>query len=267
MLVVTTLCLFGLVIGDKTKSLKETDDAYILEVDLPEKGNKATKTGTSTRLFTGNAAVDGAVVGLGVGVIGSLLVGKLLEGKNKCGNRGKREAPSTRFLPGILGPNNCPPPYVQPNTGYQQPNSGYQPPNSGYRPNSGYQQPTFGYQPNSGYQQPNFGYQTPSSGYQNPNTGYQRPSNGYQPANNIYHPSNYPTNSNYQPYRNHQSGYTQTSAHRATPAPFLSGLRPQSNIHPVQPLNSGYQAPSAAYQPGILVKSSPSQRSKVNFEK
>ena len=88
-------------------SIEETDDAYILEVDLPEKGNKATnpsKTGTSTRLFTGNAAVDGAVVGLGVGVIGSLLVGKLLEGKNKCGNRGKRDAPSTRLvkLAGVL---------------------------------------------------------------------------------------------------------------------------------------------------------------------
>merc|ERR1719343_865176 len=200
MLVVTTLCLFGLAIGDKTKSLKETDDAYILEVDLPEKGNKATnpsKTGTSTRLFTGNAAVDGAVVGLGVGVIGSLLVGKLLEGKNKCGNRGKRDAPSTRFLPGILGPNNCPPPYVQPNTGYQQLNSGYQPPNSGYRPNSGYQQPTFGYQPNSGYQPPNSGYR-PNSGYQ------QQPNIGYQPPNSGYRPNNCPP-----PYVQPSTGYQQ----------------------------------------------------------
>jgi hypothetical protein len=80
-------------------ALVETDDAYILDADLPAKDNKAvtsTKTGTSTRLFTGNAAIDGAVVGLGVGVIGSLLVGKLLEEKNKCNPRGRRDTASTR---------------------------------------------------------------------------------------------------------------------------------------------------------------------------
>merc|ERR1711970_673663 len=152
------------------KSVVETDDAYILEADLPEKDTKAataTKTGTSTRLFTGNQAIDGAVVGLGVGVIGSLLVGKLLEEKNKCNPRGRRDTASTRFLPGLFGGNNCPPPpYHQ--SGYEQPNTGY------HQPTSGYPQPT------SGYHQPTTGYHQPTSGYQKPNTGYHQPTIGYQ---------------------------------------------------------------------------------------
>jgi len=99
-----SLALLALIAGmgaeEGAKSVVETDDAYILEADLPEKDTKAataTKAGTSTRLFTGNQAIDGAVVGLGVGVIGSLLVGKLLEEKNKCNPRGRRDTASTRY--------------------------------------------------------------------------------------------------------------------------------------------------------------------------
>jgi len=214
--------------GDK--SLVETDDAYILEADLPEKDTKAataTKTGTSTRLFTGNQAIDGAVVGLGVGVIGSLLVGKLLEEKNKCNPRGRRDTASTRFLPGLFGGNNCPPPpYQQPNIGYQQPNSAYQQANQGYRPSNSYQQPSNGYRPSNSYQQP---------------------SNGYQ-----------------QPYRSQQSGFSQASAHKPTPATFSAGLAP------VQAPASGYQSPqpqpSQGYRPGILGRSlHKNENSKVNF--
>ena len=50
-----------------------------------------------TRILTGNPLIDGAVVGVGVGLIGSLLVGKVLEGqKNNCHYRYKRDGASTR---------------------------------------------------------------------------------------------------------------------------------------------------------------------------
>ena len=46
---------------------------------------------------SGNPVVDGAVVGIGVGLIGSLLVGKVLESqKNNCHYRYKRDGASTR---------------------------------------------------------------------------------------------------------------------------------------------------------------------------
>eukprot|EP00091_Calanus_sinicus_P018309 TRINITY_DN4128_c0_g1_i4.p1 TRINITY_DN4128_c0_g1~~TRINITY_DN4128_c0_g1_i4.p1 ORF type:complete len:305 (-),score=49.37 TRINITY_DN4128_c0_g1_i4:182-1096(-) len=73
------VCLLILAVtasDEKTKSLVETDDAYILDADLPAKDSKAvtsTKTGTSTRLFTGNTAIDSAVVGLGVVSLGPCL--------------------------------------------------------------------------------------------------------------------------------------------------------------------------------------------------
>ena len=66
----------------------EEGDAVILE-NTPEQ-----KT-VGTKILTADPLVNGAVVGLGVGVIGSLLVGALLDGNN-CNNRGKRDAPSTR---------------------------------------------------------------------------------------------------------------------------------------------------------------------------
>jgi len=316
---VLCVCLVSLAVSQDstiTKSLKETDDAYVLDAELPDKTTKTTKGKTSTRLLglsSGNTAIDGAVVGLGVGVIGSLLVGKLLEEKNKCNPRGRRDTTQTRFLPGLFGGNNnnkCPPPpynsghnqqhsgyqqnagyqqpnsgYRQPNSGYQQPNSGYQQTNSGYRPtNSGYQQPNSGYQqPNSGYRQPNAGYQQAHSGYRPSNSGYQQPNSGYQQPNSGYHQSNsgYPQlnsgyqrpnsgyqrpNSGYQPSRNQQSGFSQTNTHKATAAPFSSGIHSGNQ-------QSGYQPPSPGYNhqqsfPGIRGRSLPKEeKSKVNFGK
>merc|ERR1719431_1519678 len=259
-------CLLALAVSqDITKSLKETDDAYVLDADLPDKTTKTTKGKTSTRLLSsGNTAIDGAVVGLGVGVIGSLLVGKLLEEKNKCNPRGRRDTTQTRFLPGLFGGNNnnkCPPPY---NSGYQQPNSGYQQPNSGYhQPNSGYQQPNSGYQqPNSGYQQTNSGYRPNNSGYQQQNSGYKQPNTGYQQTNSGYRPSNsgyQQPNSGYQPSRNQQSGFSQTNSHKPTAAPFSAGLHSGSQ-------QSGYQ-PQQSF-PGIRGRSLPKdEKSKVNFGK
>merc|ERR1719222_732802 len=78
---------------------------------------------SSTRLITGNPSLDGAVVGVGVGIIGSLLVGKLLEAKDEKLCRATRDAPSTRFLPGLFdGKKKCPPSQYQ---GYQQPGNNY----------------------------------------------------------------------------------------------------------------------------------------------
>merc|ERR1712066_664818 len=193
----------------KTKSLIETDDAYILDVDLDDKKAAAN---TQTRVLgTGNPLVDGAVVGIGVGVIGSLLVGSFLDHqkKQKCVYRYKRDPAnpaSTRFLPG-----KCPPYH----NGYQPSNNGYQPPQV-----NGYQTPkSNGYRPpqNNGYRPPQTGYQPAQiNGYRPPQT------NGYQsPQNNGYRPIGY-TNGR----QNIQGGvsFGQTTADKATPAPFNFGV-------------------------------------------
>merc|ERR1712066_316486 len=202
----------------KTKSLTETDDAYILDVDLDDKKAAAN---TQTRVLgTGNPLVDGAVVGIGVGVIGSLLVGSFLDHqkKQKCVYRYKRDPAnpaSTRFLPG-----KCPPYH----NGYQPSNNGYQPPQvNGYQPpqSNGYRPPQ-----TNGYQSPqNNGYRPPqNNGYRPPQTsGYRPPqNNGYQPAQiNGYQPIGY-TNGR----QNVQGGvsFGQTTADKATPAPFNFGV-------------------------------------------
>jgi len=76
----------------KQNALTETADAFILDVDLPEKSSKAP---TTRFLSSGNTAIDGAVVGLGVGILGSLLLNKLQDQK-KCNPRGKRGTASSR---------------------------------------------------------------------------------------------------------------------------------------------------------------------------
>merc|ERR1719222_1490814 len=130
---------------------------------------------SSTRLITGNPALDGAVVGVGVGIIGSLLVGKLLEAKDEKLCRTTRDAPSTRFLPGLFeGKKKCPPsPYQQPSNNYNQ---GYRPP-SNYNNNQSYSPPQTSYvsQPSSTYQSSS-NYRPPSN-YQ---SSYTPPSNNYQ---------------------------------------------------------------------------------------
>jgi len=223
---------------------------------------------TSTRILTNDPAINGAVVGLGVGVIGSLLVGALLDNNNNCNNRGRRDAPtaSTRFLPGLLGKDKCPPRrqpnsgyqtqngyhnqnggYQQPNNGYQQQNNfGYQQSNVGYhQPNVGYQQPIVGYhQPNNGYQQHNNGYQQSNNGYQQHNNGYQQSNNGYQQNNNGYQQSNigYPHHNN--GYKQQNNGYQQPNGY--TPIYPTSGYNNfQSSQSPPAPHNtfSGRSAP------------------------
>merc|ERR1739845_235301 len=147
------------------------------------KSVKSAATGANTRLLSNNQAVNGAVVGFGAGVIGSLIIGKLLEEKNKCNPyRGKRDTPQTRFFGG--NSNRCPPPhpYNPHNNGYHQPIKGYQQPINSY-PQSGYSRPN-GY--NNGYNQPTNGYHQPINGYQQPINGFSPTPSGYRPPGPVY---------------------------------------------------------------------------------
>merc|ERR1712126_491938 len=158
-------------------------EAVVLEND-----GVAAKNSPQGKLLTANPAVNGALVGVGVGVLGSLLVGSLLNEKNNCNYRGKRDTPSARFLSGKKCP---PPPY---NSGYRPPAPGYHPPAPGYhQPAPVYHQPAPVYhQPAPIYKQPSPGYNPPNPGYNPPNPGYNPPNPGYNPPQTGYQPTNYP---------------------------------------------------------------------------
>jgi len=208
---ITPVCLipFFVVLSVQDEVVDEKAKAVVVDVGDVEK-----KT-VDTRLLSADPALNGAVVGVGVGVLGSLLVGALLNQKNNCNNRGKRDTASTRFLPGLLDDKKCPP-YNQYNPPQVANPNYHQPINSGYRPSNAYTPPS-----HSGYQQPSFsGYSQPSPGYQQPqHSGYHQPQPGYhQPARPGYH----------QPAR---PGYQPVTA----------------GSHYAQPLNSGYRQPASAF--------------------
>lgn len=254
-------CLAALTVCATSFTKRQTvdGDAVIVEVD----GNESSGA-PSTRLITGNPALDGAVVGVGVGIIGSLLVGKLLEAKDEKLCRSTRDAPSTRFLPGLFeGKKKCPPsPYQQPSNNYNQ---GYRPPsnnynNQGYRPpnnyNNNYRPPTSSYNSNQSYRPPQTSYVSqPSSTYQsssnyrppsNYQSSYTTPSNNYQSSQyrDPIPPLSYPS----------RGSFSQTSAHKATPATFTAGIRPSRSLaltshkeenNLMAAFQSGYVAPPA----------------------
>merc|ERR1711970_674839 len=70
--------------------------------------NSATNTkqsGTDTRFFTGDEAIDGGILGLGAGLLGGAVLGGVLNGGgNGCGRR-RRQADdtNTKFLGALLG--------------------------------------------------------------------------------------------------------------------------------------------------------------------
>jgi len=270
---ITPVCLipFFVVLSVQDEVVDEKAKAVVVDVGDVEK-----KT-VDTRLLSADPALNGAVVGVGVGVLGSLLVGALLNQKNNCNNRGRRDTASTRFLPGLLEDKKCPPysPYNPPqvaNPNYHQPiNSGYRPSNS-YTPplQSGYQQPSFsGYpQPSPGYQQPNPaafqqpGYHQPQSGYHQPvNAGYHQP--GYQPVNAGYHPAQ-PVNSGYrQPAQFTPTHNPPTPSYTTHP----SGHAP---YQPAAPLPLGYTSPvrktaPKPFQGGVRAAKSIGDPSRVKF--
>jgi len=225
--------------------------AVVLEADSK---TTAAAAGGNTRLFTANPAVNGAVVGLGVGVIGSLLVGALLDNKD-CNSRGRRDTPSARFLPGLSGPKKCPPRYNQQyNNGYQQPQTGYHQPQTGYhQPQTGYHQPQTGYQqPQTGYQQPQTGYNQPQTGYQQPHTGYNRPQTGYNQPQTGYNKPQTGYNQPQTGYNRPQTGYQQPQTGYNKPQtgyqqPQTGYNRPQSGYQ--QPSSTGYNRPQTGYTP------------------
>merc|ERR1711962_518898 len=137
------------------------------------------------------AAVTAGALGLGIGVVGSVLVGKLIEEATDCqpGEVGK-------LIPDILGirREKCgggryQGQYLSPNTQLQVPSNQYQGASNQYHTQDNkYQTPSNQYQGvTSQYQTHNDQYQSPSSEYQTHNNQYQVSTiNQYQTPSNKY---------------------------------------------------------------------------------
>jgi len=221
------LVFFSFLLANIANTLQDKVDANAKAVVV----ESASKKKVEPKLLSSNPAINSAVVGVGVGVIGSLLVGALLENKNKCNNRYSRDtAAQGRFLPGVFGPK-CPP----------RP-SGYNPYNNNN--NNGYRQPTGAYHPS-----PVVGYQpVTTQGYRPVNTQSYQPvtTQGYRPVNTQgYQPA---TTQGYRPVNT--QGYQPVTTQGYRPVNNVQGYHPITNqgYHPIN--NQGYQvAPGAVYQP------------------
>jgi len=268
--VVVLQTLFSAAISGGVEDTKAK--AIIVEAD--EASTPKAKAATQTRLFTSDPTINSAIAGVGIGVVGSLLVGALLDSKNnKCNPRGRRDTASTRFLPGLTGKQKCPPvgyPAPYQHTGYPAPNTGYAQPNQGYaQPNQGYAQPNQGYPApysNNGYPRPNQAYQQPyaQQGYQQPipSSGYQQPI----PASGYHHHPVHP--SAYQPapvYHKPTPSYPQPTPSYTNPTPVYSNsnYRPPSSNY--RPSGSSYQPNSnSGYKPNFSASSNPPSPSYQN---
>merc|ERR1712168_1665999 len=149
---------------------------------------------TETRILSNQntAAVTGAAIGLGIGIAGSILVGKIIEDATKCKPQDVQPPAFGRFLPDLLNLNSGPCHTRQPQSSYRQPQ---QYPSPGYvipSPSTQYQQAVpSGYTPPtsqtptviSGYNVPNLHKPTVTSGYSVPNTQKQTISSGYSVPN------------------------------------------------------------------------------------
>merc|ERR1711970_728218 len=203
---------------------------------------------TETRILSNQntAAVTGAALGLGIGIAGSILVGKLIEDATKCKPQDVQPPAFGRFLPDLLNLHGGPCHTRQPQSSYRQPQP-QQYPSPGYvipSPSTQYQQAVpSGYTPptsqkptvTNGYNVPNLHKQTISSGYSVPNLHKPTVSNGYNVPNaqkqtissgysvpdlhkptNVYQkPTQAPKNI-YSPVASSQNLYTQTSPHKAS---------------------------------------------------
>merc|ERR1712106_501585 len=200
---------------------------------------------TEPRLLSNQntAAVTGAALGLGIGIAGSILVGKLIEDANKCKPEDVQPPAFGRFLPGLLPgflpdllhlkPKNCHPQHAQSNN-YRQtqsyPSPGYVIPSASNQYHqhqsidSGYtipnlQKPTIssGHQAiDSGYTIPNLHKQTASSGYNVPNLHKPTVSGGYSTINQGY---NSVPKHTYSPTASNQNSFSQTAPHKASVDP------------------------------------------------
>jgi len=287
--------LYGVVVLQSVFSLAVLDEvedkgakAVVVEADYTEPTSKAAANDkTQTRLFTSDPTLNSAIAGVGIGVVGSLIVGALLDAKkNKCNPRYRRDTPSARFLPG-LGGKKCPPvgypaPYPQssyPQTGYQpgyphpQPVHGYPTPYGQPVPTPAYHHPV----PNHGYQQPSPVYQNPSPVYQNPSPAYHKPNTGYQNTgysqpSPVYHqpaPS-YPTQTpSYRPpsnsnYRPQSSGY-KPSSNSGYNGNFSPSSYPPSPTYQNSGYNSGYRAPGRSLKVGSSTAGAASSGGPASF--
>jgi len=240
--------VFSLVALDEVED-KEAK-AIVLEAEPSTKSS-----GAQTKLFTSDATLNSAIAGVGIGVVGSLIVGALLDAKkDKCHPRYRRDTPSARFLGGgkcpPIGYHHPPPPVPYPNSGYPVPHAstGYNPnyakpgypapnyhnsvPSSAYRPNNGYNNNNYnnGYSSTSSYNTPRPNYSS-ASNYRPSNTGYNSAAvgGGYQQQN--FAPSNYPPS----PIYNQNNGYgntgyrsaasSSTGVASAAPSLFSGGIR------------------------------------------
>merc|ERR1712117_114523 len=200
---------------------------------------------TEPRLLSNKntAAVTGAALGLGIGIAGSILVGKLIEDATKCKPQDVQPPAFGRFLPDLLhlqaGP--CQP--RQPSSNYRLPQ---QYPSPGYvipSPSTQYQQTVpsgftsaTSHQPtlSSGYKVPNLNNPTVSSqysiaqpavssGYTVPNlhkptvvsSQYTVPNPAQPTLSSVFQTSQAPKNT-YSPVPASQNLFTQTSPHKAS---------------------------------------------------
>lgn len=233
---------------------------------------------TEPRLLSNQntAAVTGAALGLGIGIAGSILVGKLIEDATQCKPQSVHPPAFGRFLPDLLHlkPTNCNPQHAQANN-YRQPQSyptpGYVIPSASTQyhqhqsVSSGYnvpnlQKPTV----SSGYNVPNLPKPTISSGYNVPNlhqgsvsSGYAVPnlhkptvSNGYSDPHQGYESYNHITS--YAPTASNPNVYSQTSPHKASVDP------PKETIELVNTDYTAYNeysySPNSAIQPRQLAE-------------
>jgi len=202
---------------------------------------------TETRILSNQntAAVTGAALGLGIGIAGSILVGKLIEDATKCKPQDVQPPAFGRFLPDLLNLHGGPCHTRQPQSSYRQPQP-QQYPSPGYvipSPSTQYQQavPPTSQKPTvtNGYNVPNVQKQTISSGYSVPNLQKPTGTSGYSVPNlhkptvtsgysvpNLHKPTisngyklNQPTQAPkniYSPVASSQNLYTETSPHKAS---------------------------------------------------
>jgi len=210
---------------------------------------------TKTRILSNQntAAVTGAALGLGIGIAGSILVGKIIEDATKCKPQDVQPPAFGRFLPDLLNLHGNPCRTRQPQSSYRQPQ---QYPSPGYvipSPSTQYQQavPPTSQKPSvtSGYHVPNLYKPTISGGYTVPNlqkptvtNGYNVPnvqkptfssgyfvpnlhqvtvSNGFKvtQSTSVYQPPAQSPKNTYSPVASGQDLYTQSVPHKASVDP------------------------------------------------
>merc|ERR1712013_666039 len=165
---------------------------------------------TETRILSNQntAAVTGAALGLGIGIAGSILVGKIIEDATKCKPQDVQPPAFGRFLPDLLNLHGNPCRTRQPQSSYRQPQQ---------YPSPGYVIPS----PSTQYQQavpPTSQKPSVTSGYHVPNLHKPTISGGYKVAQStsVYQPPAQSPKNTYSPVASGQDLYTQTVPHKAS---------------------------------------------------